>query len=175
MIRYASESDIADVNRIMRLVSSEINDIDVYYADDLDFIKEHITSRGFTLVVIFDEKIVGFLIVRIPNDSEDNLGNDIDLDCSLSEIIHMESVAVLPEHRGHGLQKKLFTTAEITASVQKFRYAMATVSPINKVSLDNMLSLGYQVMTTKEKYGSIRHIVAKPIASCAPNELAPLH
>jgi ribosomal protein S18 acetylase RimI-like enzyme len=162
-VRSANDSDISHINSIMESASAEINNIDIFYADNLDFIKGHIEAEGFTLVVLSDDIMVGFLIVRIPNHNEDNLWNDVSLDCSVTETVHMESVVILPEHRGHGLQKELFVSAERIAAAQGFAYAMATVSPMNMVSLNNMLEIGYRIMKTKEKYGSMRHIMAKRI------------
>lgn len=163
-IEMAGDRDVDGICSVMESVSREIHDPGVFYADDRQFISDHITSCGFTLKACADGGIVGFLIVRYPGDAEDNLGRDIGLGPEeLDSVFHIESVAILPEYRGHGLQRCLVAEGEAIAARDGRRFALATVSPVNRYSLDNMLVLGYSIVTTCPKYGSTRHILRKDL------------
>ena len=100
-----------------------------------------------------------------PGLSEENLGRDINLsETDLLKVAHMDSVAVLPQYRGHGLQNKLMQAAEAEARQRGYRYLMCTVHPDNHYSKNNVLKQGYHVIATKEKYGGYtRNILLKEI------------
>ena len=165
LLRFANQSDVSEINKVMKDVEKCVVNKKSFYADDIDFIKQHIEESGFVIVSTYHEKIIGFLIVRIPGKNEDNLGRDINLDtASLDKVAHMESVAVLKEYCGNGLQRTMISEAEKVLKDQNYKYAMATVFPENVVSLNNFLKLGYQIKLTKKKYGGLeRNILLKII------------
>lgn len=52
--------------------------------------------------------VAGIFLVTFPGNSEENLGRDIGLsEEALSLVAQMDSVAILPQYRGAGLQKRL--------------------------------------------------------------------
>lgn len=161
IISIASMQDVPQIADIMKRVDESLKDKNIFVPDDEDFIRRHIDQNGFILIARDHDKIVGFLIARVPGDASYNLGNDIQLPREeLKYVIHMESIAVLPEYRGYGIQKRLIEEAGIKAS--DYSYLMATVYPENKYSLNNFLIAGYEIRMTKLKYGGLkRHILLK--------------
>ena len=164
-ITAATAADVEVIHQIMETVKEGLSDKNSFVADDKAFISEHIERRGFTLIARVGNEVAGFLIIRIPGTDIDNLGRDIGfVGGKLQKVAHMESVAVLPEHRGHGLQKRLMAKAEDRLRILGYRYLMATVYPGNKPSLTSFISSGYAVVLTKEKYsGLMRNILLKTI------------
>jgi ribosomal protein S18 acetylase RimI-like enzyme len=161
-MRFARMSDYKKVYKIMQHMENEIDDTSIFVADDKAFVKSHIEKEGFIAVASFQNKIAAFLIVRFPEDSEDNLGLDLAFDEeSLYRVNHMESVMVVEKHRGKLLQQKLIKFAEPIAKDMGYTIAMATVSPDNLYSLDNFLSLGYKEVLRKEKYDGVVRIILK--------------
>ena len=77
----------------------------------------------------------------------------------------MDSVVILSEFRGNGLQYKLIAKAEeVIARETDYRILMATVHPENKYSLKNVLAHGYEVAAEALKYGGYpRYIMKKEI------------
>ncbi|MCL2324553.1 MAG: GNAT family N-acetyltransferase [Actinomycetia bacterium] len=127
-----------------------------YIVDDLCDIMRWCASgpESFGLLFEPDGELTAFIIARFPRDGADNLGRDIKIaDAELSKVVHMESVAVLPEYRGQGLQRKLVQRAESRAKKEGAVYSMCTVDPRNSISLDNFKELSYQVVAEKPKYG----------------------
>ncbi|MBE6514909.1 MAG: GNAT family N-acetyltransferase [Thermoplasmata archaeon] len=167
-ISVCSSSDIDAVSDVMESISEDIHDNDLFCADDRDFILRHIVSEGFVLKAMADGRVVAFLIVRYPHGAEDNLGRDGGLSGNdLDVVFHVESVAVLPEYRGNGLQRELVGIGEQRAVSDGYTEAYATVSPRNSHSLDNMLKLGYEVLREAPKYGSVRLILHKSMGPCS--------
>ena len=161
--RRAAQADAAAICAVMAAAVGSLGDPMAYLVDDLSFVSEHITARGFTLVAIEDDQVVGFQIVRFPRTDPDNLGRDIGLSGSeLDQVAHLESAAVIPAHWGEGLQREFLARAQDELSGQGFRYLMCTVYTRNVASLRNLEAAGYHVVTTKTKYGGYEpHIMLK--------------
>ena len=98
-------------------------------------------------------------------DYEENLGRDIGLpESELGKVAHMDSAAVLPAFRGFHLQRRLMKAAEEELQREGFRYLCCTVHPDNKSSLQSVLSQGYRIAKTCEKYGGFpRHILVREL------------
>ena len=161
-MRFARMSDYKRVYKIMEHMEHEIDDTSIFVADDKTFVKNHIEKEGFIAVAGYEKKIAAFLIVRFPEDSEDNLGLDLGFDEeALNRVNHMESVIVVEAHRGNQLQQKLIKFAEPVAKAMGYTISMATVSPDNSYSLNNFLELGYEEMLRKIKYDDVERIVLK--------------
>ena len=98
-------------------------------------------------------------------DYEENLGRDIGLpESELRKVVHMDSAAVLPSFRGFHLQRRLMKAAEEELQREGFRYLCCTVHPDNKSSLQSVLSQGYRIAKTCEKYGGFpRHILIREL------------
>ena len=105
---------------------------------------------------------VGYKAIHQPSGAvagiyEENLGRDIGLpESELMLVAHMDSVAILPEYRGAGLQKRLMQHAEQELAEQGYRYFMCTVHPENRYSRQNIIKQGFKPVKTALKYGGYR-------------------
>ena len=137
-----------------------------FMADDEAYIYRMLTTGRGTGYKAIDQKtgaVAGVFMAVAPGLDESNMGYDIGLgEEELPLVAHMDSVAVLPEYRGHGLQRRLMEAAEADLGAAGFRYLMCTVHPDNCYSRSNVVRQGYQAMTVKEKYGGhVREIFLK--------------
>lgn len=129
-----------------------------------EWYEETLRDPGFGVIAESPEgELCGLLIVRIPGLNDKNLGRDIALpDDQLLRVAEMDTAAVLPAHRGHRLERRMLLFAEEELRASPYRLLMCTVSPYNLPSLKSVQTLGYEVMTTKEKYGGyLRHVLLK--------------
>lgn len=153
-VRIAGQDDIPAIAEIMKKAADQLPDRSVYVTDDENFIRRNISEDGFTFLAECDGIRVGFLIVHVPGDSEENLGRAAGLpDKELPYTAHMESAAVLPKYWGHGIQRMLMMEAEKELRRRGFRYAAATVSPANLYSMENCMKMGYIKVDEREMYG----------------------
>lgn len=166
-IRKAYPEDAETIYSIMKQVESALPDKSIYLCDDLDYVRKHIENNGFAVVACnAKNEIIASFIFRYPGNSNDNLGRDIGMsDAELLQVVHMESVVVLPEYRSMGLQTKMLTFAEALIDHSRYRHFLATVSPDNPASYRSFEKCGYELVMTKEKYGGLlRRIYKKSIA-----------
>lgn len=167
-LRLALPREAETIHRLMRGVWQGMEDRELFAVEDLDlaWVARHLTGENFGVVACTPAgDMAGMLLVARPGLSEDNLGWDAGMtEDQLRRVCVMETAAVLPEHRGHGLERRMLAWAEARLEGTDVRYLMATVSPRNPASLRSGEKCGYRVLLTKEKYGGhLRHIVLKPV------------
>lgn len=156
----AEEKNIKEITHLMELVSSSMTEKDWFVADDEEMIKKHIDREGFTLLALINGKPVGFMIVRIPETAEDHLGYDLAFhDIQMKQSAHMESVGVLPDFRGQGIQQILLKHAEKYLIQMGFCLFLATVHPDNAASLKSFRNLNYKIMRKAIKYGGKERLI----------------
>lgn len=167
--RMAVMEDVDLVMTVMNQTVEAMTDKTLYMADDREFVKKHISDEGEIILAVAPDNPLpaGFLILRYPKESEDNLGRDIGLTGeALLKVVHMESAAVALAFRGQGLMRKLIFNGEKIAAGKGYIYGMCTVSPQNPWSLSNMQTCGYKIKATVPKYGGVmRHILIHQLNS----------
>lgn len=167
-IHLAVPEQVDEIFAIMSGVAAQMEHPEHYVIDDRDYVAQHISQEGFTLLWMEGDTVAGFLIVHLPRPGEEhNLGNDLGFSPrQLLLSAHMESAAILPQFRGKGIQKKLIAAAEERIRNMGYRYSLCTVHPDNLPSFNSLTALGYQVADTKLKYGGkLRHIMKKELCS----------
>ena len=166
-IRKAVFEDAKAIHNMMLKVEAALEDKTLYVCDDYKYVERHLEKEGFALVACSEkDEVVGSFLVRFPKAAEDNLGRDIGLaEEVLDKVVHMESVAVLPECRGYHLQERMLRCAEEMIDKNEYSYLLATVSPDNPASYLSFEKCGYSLVLTKEKYGGLlRRIYQKRIS-----------
>ncbi len=168
VIKRAAIKDSRIFADVIESVWLQLERKDWFAADNKDYtfrmLKEG-NGIGYMALDQDNGNVAGIFLVTFPGSSEENLGRDICLAREeLEKVAHMESVAILPEYRGRGLQYRLMQTAEEELKNLGFRYLMCTVHPENVYSKNNVVKQGYQVVLTKEKYdGYLRDILLKKL------------
>lgn len=165
-LRLATLKEAYEIWSIMDTCYQALKHKKYFICDDLDYVKDILSGHGFGVVACDkNSKIVGNLLVKYPGLTEENLGYDVCFTSeNLNHVLHMDSASVLPEHRGHGLERKMIAFAETLVDTSKYYYSFATVAPENTASLKSLEQNGYQVMVTREKYeGLIRCVMMKKL------------
>ena len=107
-IRRAGGQDLPAILAIVDAALKSLADPTLFLSDGIDFYRSHLTSKGFTLLAEESGSASAYLVIRFPGTEDDNLGLDLGFsETELRKVAHMESVAVLPQRRGNGLQKKI--------------------------------------------------------------------
>lgn len=80
--------------------------------------------------------------------------------CDYSCTLTFDAVMVRPQWRGYGLQNVMINQCIKLAEKENIRQIVATVSPDNSHSLNNFINLGFEIVSTSQKYGGlVRHII----------------
>ena len=156
-LREATLEDAFEIWSVMDTCANTMEHKEHFICDDLDYVKDILSGHGFGVVACdMNGKIVGNLLVKYPGLSEENLGYDVSLPIEeLPKVLHMDSSSVLPNHRGHHLEHRMISFAEMLVDTSKYHYSFATVAPENVASLKSLEKNGYQVLVVKEKYGGV--------------------
>ena len=166
-ILKARSADTDEIFDIMSLAGTLLDDRGWYCIDTKDYILEHITDerQGTVWKAVEDGRIAAFFIIHYPGLCDSNLGHSLYMDQGdLARVAYMDSLAVLPDFRGQGLQYRLMKHGEEQLASTSYCHLMGTVHPDNTYSLNNFLKLGYRIVDTTQKYGSLpRHIMYKKI------------
>ena len=164
-IKIAVQEDIEQISQVMEAIAEGMEAEDYFVSSDREYISGHIEAEGVTYLVLDDDQIMGYLIIDIPGVQQRNLGYDIGLaKARLGGVAHMDTIVVVPEYRGHGLQKMLLHYGEQRMKERGCTDLMATVHPDNAASLKSLLGSGYEIRKTALKYnGYLRHILHKTI------------
>lgn len=163
-IRRGNHGDVAKIREIMETVHGLLDNKAWYYIDGTTsiWLHNHVEEEGFTLVVENDKnnEVIAFLVVRYPRSAPDNLGEYIsDIFTDVDSVAHMETVAVLPEHRGNQLQVKLIEQAEMMLD-GGIKYSMCTVHPENYASVGSFAKCHYKIIYEEEnKYKDLPRVV----------------
>lgn len=163
--------EIEETDSIVHLIETvyeQMAEKEWFAADNGEYTRETLISgqgRAYKAVETLSGRMAAVFMTSYPGLSSENLGLDIGLPKDqLNKVAHMDSAAVLPQYRGHGLQRRLMQMAEPDLINEGYRYLCCTVHPDNQYSLNSILSQGYRIMATREKYGGyLRHILMKEL------------
>ncbi len=131
----------ADVPVIRAMMDEAVRNLPdrAWYIDDpSSYIEKHIEQEGYILKYICEGMPAGFLIIRHPGLSEDNLGYYLQYsEEKLPAVSHIESTVVLRAYQGRGIFSSLLESAiEVENESKKDgrRYVLTTAHPDNHYS-----------------------------------------
>ncbi|WP_158095336.1 GNAT family N-acetyltransferase [Collinsella sp. An2] len=155
-IEKASLKDAETIAELMFIAQEAASCKDFYVVSGLSRVEWKLQNNSFAYLAKDGEKVVGFYIFEMPGlDSNENLGYDIGLgEDELKRVLCMDSVAVLPEYRGLGLQRKMADLGEREGMRRGYDIFVATADPRNTPSVRNFIFGGYDIVLVKESYYS---------------------
>lgn len=168
IIRRAAAEDADIIYGCMLSVYNLLDDKSMFVCENIEYVRRNITEHGFAVIAETDSgRMAGAFVFEYPGQEFSNLGRDIGLlESELDKVVHMDTVVVLPEYRGHGLHERMLVFAENMINKDKYRYYMATAAPYNSASVNTFIKCGYQIVKVTEKYkGLTRAILLKDIGT----------
>lgn len=166
-------AELSDADALARLIDTVYQGLENpswFMPDDAAYIRKLMDPARGRVWKAVEEKAgmpAAVFMLLFPGDSSENLGDDTGLtDAEKAGVIHVESVAVLPEYRGCGLQCRMMQLGEAEARKGGFTHMLCTVHPENRFSRNNMVKMGFHSVLTKEKYGGfLREVMMKKLVS----------
>ncbi|OPJ58265.1 hypothetical protein [Clostridium oryzae] len=154
-----------EIKNLQQIILASIGSKEIFEAADESASTEGRQYKEYIYGVFLKKVLAAYFIVVIPGSDKCNLGLEIGISGDeLLKVIHYDTVAVSPEFRGNNLQEQIGKLIESKAKNLGFKYICATVSPMNKYSLSNVIKLGYSIKKEKKMYGNKdRYIVCKRI------------
>ena len=164
-IRKGTYQDTEAYIQLLQKVHGCMANRDWFYLDTPEEIRAMMKDDMMQLWVAMDrDKLAAAFTILIPGLSSVNYGYDLDFsEQELLRVVNMDTVAVLPEYRGQGLQYQLMQAAERELVEQGRNILLCTVHPENRFSLQNILRQGYSIQKELPKYGSVRYFLRKDL------------
>lgn len=158
--------DEGHIDQIVKLQKEIIDGLEIreLYADSgresfIECIKNHGKIVGcFTK----EDGLIAMGVYAVFGYDEENYGYDLGLKGEeLLKVGQIESTIVKKEYRGNKLQNIICEIIEEFAKEDGMKVIGATVSPINKYSLNTFINNGYTIEDEKIKYGGYRRYIMK--------------
>ena len=160
-------SYLDQIYQLHSLVRDCLPDKAIYRDCEKNVFSDHLGSRGHTVGVLRDDRLVAFAVVRFPGTDTDNLGRDLGFACdALLSFAHLEFCAVHPDYRGGGLQRLLCRERIALAVKAGYRNLATTIAPNNVASIANHLRSGLQVKLVSTKYGGLIRLILHQEIGC---------
>lgn len=164
-MKFLDYGYLTELLKLQDLVAENLPCKEIFILHEEEYFRQVLSRECSALGVFAGEQLIAFSIIRIPGLSSENLGRDINLqEKELINVAHLQAAAVHPDHRGHGLQRKLILAHLAVIEEMGYDHACCTVSPKNPVSLGNYLSSGLAIEgLCPKKHGWWRFILHKKI------------
>ncbi|MFO7819473.1 MAG: hypothetical protein R6V17_04470 [Halanaerobacter sp.] len=147
-------SDLEAVVELQDIVVKDLEEDSLYNSFAPSDLAELLGAKGVTIGTVVDGQLIAFCAILFPGLEDNNLGWDLELPQEkLSEVAHLELVAVHPQYRGNSLQEKM--TLKVVAEAKKrrtMRYLCETAAPTNYPSVKSTLRAGLVIVKLKLKY-----------------------
>jgi len=155
-IRRAYIDDLDTVLQLQDTIMNALPDKDIYAPFTVEETIDQLENDYCYLAFAENGDVAGFSVL-IPNNREDqsyNYGRYFDYDEEhLSRTASMDLTMVVPEYRGHGLQR-LFNKIRMGQAIELgATEAITSISPENPYSYNNFFILNYEVADRRKLYG----------------------
>ena len=159
-IRKGGLSELEDFIRLTHDIQDTMTQTEWFAIDPDEETRELAHAGDLRFWVAEAEgRVAGVFSIIRPGLRDFNLGYELGLtEEELERVIHMDTAAVHPDFRGHGLQRRLISAVEPEL---QGKILLCTIHPDNIFSLQNMQKLGYIIEKKVARYGSIRYILRK--------------
>jgi ribosomal protein S18 acetylase RimI-like enzyme len=164
VMRVLDESHLDEVMNLQSLIIRRLSREDMIQPFSADFMRSHLSKKGFILGILVENELVAFRNVYYPDVTEPewNLGLDIGFsEAECRRAANLQMVCVHPLYRGNNLASKMNQQAiRIIKEQGRFDHLLATVSPYNYWNVNILLNSGFIIVGLKKKYnGKLRYIV----------------
>lgn len=161
-LRRCTEADLDTIMELQQQVCEKLHDPDIYVPIDREDFLESLKVDHF-FGVYYEGQLVAATLMIDNRVSHRNYGTYVGYPSErLPKVVSMETTFVSEECRGFGLQSFFTELRESYARELGAEEAFVTISPRNKYSIHNLMSMGYEIIETRPLYGdAVRHILNK--------------
>ncbi|MFJ3303895.1 GNAT family N-acetyltransferase [Streptomyces sp. NPDC086549] len=163
-IRPLGPADLGLVLDMQERISSSLMEKDIFQTSTPEFISYCLADGGRCYGVSYGRETVAYRMVYFPRDREFNLSRDTSLPPSeYRHVGHWDTIAVLPEWRGHGLARLMNARALADLAGTDIRHLFATSSPKNPHGVRSLIEAGFRPVDLVRKFGGkLRFLFYRP-------------
>lgn len=171
-MKYLSEDmyvrllDRGDLDRVLELQEKtilELEDRSVLRRNTPEILAQALSDKNLAIGTFIEDNLIAVAIAVDPVPPETDLRKTLQTHF-VDNAMDLKLVIVQKEYRGNGLQKVLMYALEQMAVAQGYTHFCTSVSPNNKHSIHNMLSMGYDYDHQELLYdGLLRNVYVKTL------------
>jgi GNAT superfamily N-acetyltransferase len=163
---FLDENCVQDILELQKLIARNLSVSEIFRLQETASFRDLFALDRAVIGVLTEDGLIAYSIISFPGDAEDNLGRDIGLsEREQRKVAHLQPVAVHPDYRGNGLQRRMATAHLRVIEDLGYEHVCCTVSPKNPFSLGNVFACGFAVEGLKPKFeGWWRYIMYKNIS-----------
>jgi hypothetical protein len=160
-LRLCRPGDLEDILALQERVYDAIEDKDTFVLTTREELVESLEQD--TCIGAFDgELLVAFTLMVTNPDSARNLAKHLDYSADKSaKCVTYDTTFVHPDYTGYGLQRVFIRLKDLIALNMGAAEALATVSPDNPRSLNNLQAGGFEVAARKEMYSGVERLILR--------------
>ena len=136
-----------------------LDDPDLLRRNTFETLEVCFNEKSLVLGAYVDGEIAGFGILYYAGKDSENLAYSLDGCDDVENYVNVKLTIVRPAFRGQGLQRLLIDKLVEYAQKEGFKGALATVSPKNNYSSNNLTKCGFEAVATLVKYGGMQRIL----------------
>ncbi len=130
------------------------------------FFNDHLDRCGQIFGVFKDDRLIAYCVLGLPRDGDPNFGLDHGIPAPLlGKVAHIDGVAIAPEWRGQGWQRKMVQHRIDVARKHGRTIMLSTVAPTNFPSLVSTVSTGLSIHGLIRKFGGNRFLLRRDTGS----------
>ncbi|MCJ7445556.1 MAG: GNAT family N-acetyltransferase [Methanotrichaceae archaeon] len=153
-MRFLDISFLEEIISLQNTICQNLSNWEIYRPSSADFIRSLSEQEHSIIGVLTYKDLVAYSMIYLPGSGMENLGRDIGLlENELEKVAHLQTIAVHPSYRGNSLQTKLAQHHLNIIKDMGYEHVCCTVSPMNPISLKNIMSLGFIIRALKVKFG----------------------
>ncbi|MGA5898679.1 GNAT family N-acetyltransferase [Streptomyces venetus] len=163
-VRRLGPQDLGLILDLQERIRASLADPDVFQTSTAEFVAYCLADGGLCYGVSHGTGTVAYRMVYFPRDRDFNLAKDLPLPpAEYGRVAHWDTIAVLPEWRGHGLARLMNGRALDDVSGLGIRHLCATSSPRNPAGVGSLMRAGFRPVRLVRKFGGkLRFLFYRP-------------
>lgn len=152
-MKFLDEKALPDILSLQEEVARCLPDPKIFHLQSEESLWHNFQIERSVIGVLAEDRLAAFSIIRVPGDASENLGRDLSIPSEeLGNVAHLQAIAVHPEYRGRGLQRKMERAHIGVIEEMGFKHVCCTIAPQNPVSLHNTLECGFLIKALRPKF-----------------------
>ncbi|NLA85687.1 MAG: hypothetical protein GX847_00065 [Clostridiales bacterium] len=161
LIRRCAKEELSDIIRLQKHVHDTIAHKDVFVLTAEEELAESLAS-DICLGAYNDGCLIAFTLIITTPDGPRNIGRHLNYGRErCRKCVTYDTTFVHPSYTGYGLQSIFLSIKNALAARMGACEALATVSPDNTVSLNNLKAAGFEIAGEKTMYGERRRYIMR--------------
>jgi len=161
LFRLCRPEDLEEILALQTRVYDRIENKDIFVLTTREELEESL-EKDICIGAFDGDILVAFTLMVTRPDSERNLARYLDYGADKSaRCVTYDTTFVHPDYKGYGLQKVFIRLKDLIALNLGAAEALATVSPDNPYSLNNLQASGFEVVKRKEMYSGVDRLILR--------------